>query len=242
MKFLIGVFLSIFIFDLKGQIVSISSGDEKNQSPKTAIYLKNIISESYRTVADNPYYNYSPIAELSNEKAIINYNMELGIVVPMSKFFFIETGIGLYNNGETSSFEDLNSDSTFTYTNRFSYFGMPIKLKWIPLSFLASKNKFEFGICAGVIPQVLFSYRQERNWTTSYGSRGSEDYKIKDNINTTNLCAVLECDLAYIINNEIAFHLVGSYRKSYLNSFNQYGPYSRFAFGYGIGLGISKFF
>lgn len=237
-----GIIFSLMIFEINAQIVSISSENQKNNPNKTSIFVNNLIFQSFRNVEENPFYDYSSIDQLSQEKTIFTYNFELGIVLPIARSFYIESGVGFYQNGESSSFEDISSDSTYNYTNRFGYVGIPIKLKWIPISTAYGKNKFNFGLKAGAIPQILFSYRQQRNWTTSYGSRQSEDYKIRDNLNSNNICLVFECEASYIIRNDIALNLTASYRNSLLNSFNRYGLYSRHAFGYGIGIGFSKFF
>lgn len=238
------IILYLSIFPCFSQIVSLNnSQEEKDKNLPTSMILKNNLNQNYRNISENPYYNNSIIDELIDEKPLLTYNVEMGIIVPLLKTVILECGLGYIHFGEKNSYSDSNSDSSFHYSNNYRYVGIPLKLKWKPLSISIQKNNsIDFRIGGGFIPQLLFGYSQIYNWTTSFGSQGSNTNRDRTNLNTSTINAILECEIVYSLNTKIAFHLTGNFQKSYVNSFNKYAPYQHFNQAIGIGFGLSKFF
>ena len=237
--FLLTLFISFF---KHAQIIQLENQQPVKKEARTSFLIKNSLQYCFRTIEENPFFVNSSIEEYQNEQAVHLYQFEMSISHPLSQVIFLETGLGFFQNGESFNFMDDQSDSTFAYSNRFQYFGLPLKLKFsIPIQSFNS-GSFHFSFSAGFIPLLLNAYHQDRAWTSNFGSRNSEKFKDRTYINSYNIMGTLESSLNYNFNKDYAVHLIMNYNKSLINSYTKYGSHIRKAFSYGVALGLSKSF
>jgi len=242
MRFFVAFLFYALSFYSFSQIIQIEDNVQGKKEARTSIILKNSVQSCFRSIEINDYFANSSIEQYENEEAIHLYQMEIILQLPITEIGFLETGIGFYQNGESSNYVDPNSDSTFRYSNQFQYFGLPLKLSLQKSIIKFKSGHISLGISSGFVPLLLNGYNQKRAWTTNFGSRNSETLKDRTYITSYNVLGVLETTIGYHFKEDYGIHLMGNYNKSLMNSFTKYGPYKRKAFSYGISLGLSKSF
>ena len=242
MKFAFFTLCLLSFLTTNSQIISLDNSNEVKNQNENSILIRTSFDQCFRNVAINPYYNNSTIDNLVQERPLNLISSEINVNCTINRFFSYSFGIGYFQNGESNSFISNVNDSTNIYKNHFQYLGLPIKILWNPLSIPKNNHKLKINFNLGIIPSLLFSYKQKNQWTTSYGAQGASLLKVRDEINSYNLEVVSEIDFSYFFIENTAIHIIGTYRNSLTNSFNQYGSYKRNPYSYGIGIGISKTF
>lgn len=232
------VFISLFILlfsNTFGQIVM--SGQPEKKAPKkdTTIlfYVEGQYGISFRSLFPNPDFLNTPLGQRASEESIKLYSYQLGITLPLTPALQINTGLGMFQNGEQYSWQSSENDSSFHYESRYRYFGMPVQLQ------LQHGKSLKFQIAGGLLPQLIQSYTQDQSWTNALGSKGTYTDKQRTGKETFILSAIANAGFHYQFKSQLGLRLGVSYRRQLTNTYIKYADYIHKSRNWGGYLGLT---
>ena len=131
-----------------------------------------------RTLTENKDPYGEPVGLRADETGFQAWSFQLGMRNRFAHSWSYDVGGSIDRMGESYEYDDPDTDSTFSYTNRYTYFALPAQV------FYTYGKDLRFFIGGGVQPQLLMGYRQEQEWTTSLQSTDRQDVKIEKGLNS----------------------------------------------------------
>lgn len=215
--FLISVFFSALTF---GQINNKGEASEAigdSIETKSNFYVSAQFFNATRQIED--LSSSQRFDSLSFEEPINTQGFEIGTIITLSKRLQLGVGLNLFSGGETWSFADSLSDSSFTYTNKYRQMGVPLRLS------LFFGNKLKYYGFLGLIPSTILNRRYESSFTRAEGFEVENDVeRTNDDINSFQLIGTAGAGLSYQLGPasifaqvEIRQHLTNTYTGIFLN-------------------------
>ncbi|MFM7473628.1 MAG: hypothetical protein ACKO00_06905 [Crocinitomicaceae bacterium] len=238
----------LFLFLLSSvcyaQIVELNSISKKKEGLKDTSVEVFYEATSYlveRDLSLNPFYTNTELGEKINETSRRLFSHQLGIRVPITKIVSVDAGISWIQNGENYSYENQQSDSTFSYTSCYRYFGLPVNIMAsVPLNPKNEGTLISVFIRGGGIPHLYQSFLQKTEWTTTLGSKKSEKIKSMDNPSSFMFSGHISSGLDLLSKTKWGLRIAIHYRYSLTNTFTKYGDYIHKPYGMGYSLSLTK--
>ncbi len=187
-------------------------------------------SSTYRALKVNEGVFAKPIAQRSDETWTSFWSYGIGFQSEISNHFSWEGGMALQRNGEKYSFEE--ADTLYSYTTRYSYIAMPIKVYYKT----GKAVKLIAGI--GVVPQIFLGYKQDINWKSKNGIKGSEERKETVGYNSFVLSSVFNLGVEFEMNENWDVFILPEYRLQLTNGYGEKLAYKHFARAIGFNMGL----
>jgi hypothetical protein len=233
---LLQLFLAQFLFwSAQAQIISTSTSptkkNNKSADSSSVLYVDFQRMNTTPHLAQNSSFLAIPLGERANETSLKVWSYQFGICSPISRKLSFDGGLAMIQTGEQYAWNSSTTDSSYRYTTKYRYFGMPLQLKY------QTGKDLVFFIGAGVMPQLFQSYKQEIAWTDSLGNAG------KKSVNDESLCQSFV--LSALATTGIQLHFKSNYGLRFSLNYryqltNSYGPYQYFKhFSTGIGGGVA---
>lgn len=197
-------------------------------------YLGANWSSTGRMLIENKGYFGDTLGERVNEKSLNTWSYYLGIRSDFAKQFFWDGGLSFYRNGEQYSFDDPLTDSTFNYQTTYSYVSMPLRVN----AFLGRNVRFFFG--GGIVPQMFFGYRQNRQWTSAENSDYSEEIKFKSGYNSFVVSGLFNVGLELKFESKWSTFVSSEGRWQLNSTYLSQDSYIHKARAYGISFGLMR--
>lgn len=229
--------LLVLVYHLSAQAQIISTTTEpvakksKSRDTSSILYVDFQRLNSHPNLVQNTNFLSIPLGERANETSLKTWSYQFGLCSPLTKHLSFDGGLALVQAGEQYSWNSNSTDSSYRYTTKYRYFGMPLQVKY------QTGKDFVFFIGAGVLPQLFQSYEQAINWTDSLGNAG------KQTINDESMCQSFV--LSALASTGILLNFQGNYGLRFSVYYryqltNSYGPYQYFKhYSSGLGGGIA---
>ena len=229
------IFLALFIKVslLFGQIEVISKPIKDSFYRNVAYGFLNVTNVN-RTLSPNENFIPGVIGDRANETALRTYSFGLGLKGHLTKRIIWDGGISYLQNGEQYEYIAFSMDTSFSYQTYYKYIAMPLKLNFIVGNFV----QFYGGI--GILPQLFLSYRQNQQWETTLGSKGTEIIKSKNDYNSFVTSVLVNLGLSITTSKGVGVFISPEYRHQLQNGYGKLSSYRHKNFGLGVSLGISK--
>jgi hypothetical protein len=229
---IISVLSIIYSNALVAQIVTNETQNQpKTKKDTTTIIPQNIAPDTVFTTAyfTIGYFNtfrtfldetpYQSLKEWELQTATQNLGLNLGMYLPIANHFSIDLGINYLPYGETFSYADSLSDSTFSYTNKYQQVGLPVKLKFTFFNAAPNDLGFKPFIALGVVPSTIFSNRYFSSYTTKKGFEIKNDIQKKtNNLSTIVFAGSMSVGFTYKTP-KVGFKLVPEFRYNFSNTY-----------------------
>ena len=235
MKSFVFLLVTCFHFSVSSQIVTNNpqqdSGKQKKKDSLSTLYLDFQQLRTSPNLLQNTDFLTIPLGERANETPLKVWSFQAGICAPITKHFSIDGGLAWMQNGEQYNWTSNSTDSSYAYTTKYRYFGMPLQLKY------QTGKDFVFFVGAGLSPQLFQSYQQDIRWTDSLGNASKQSLKDENMCETFVLSAIASTGIQIHFKSNYGLRLSVQYRHQLSNG---YGPYQYFKyFSTGIGGGIA---
>ncbi len=196
------------------------------------VYFVTNWSVNNRLLKENVYPYGDSLGERAFEEKYNTWSFGIGIQNQLNAFLMWDGGISYYRHGEQYNF--IQSDTTFHYQTTYSYISMPLRL-----NFTYGKNvKLIAG--GGLLPQMFTGYKQERQWTTSTNSSGSDEFKTKSGYNPFILSAIFNVGCALDFQNNWSLFVSPEARIQLTSSYLSQDDYIHKNRAYGITFGLIR--
>jgi len=203
-------------------------------NPNSNFYISMNTSSSYRKLETNNEFLFIPLNNRSNETSLFTNSFTLGINGKIYKNIGWDGAISFIQNGEQYLFSD--TDTSFSYKTRYNYLSMPIRIHY-GVNF---SRKFGCKLGIGVIPSLFVNYKQDQEWQTTEGSKGTNSIKTNVGYNTAvfNLNAYLY--FTYRLPANFGLFLGPEYRYQLSNSYQKTADYKHYSRAFGVTFGLYK--
>ncbi len=131
-----------------------------------------------RTLAENEAPYGEPVGTRADETGLNAWSFQLGMRNRFARSWSYDVGAAIDRMGESYAYDDPNSDSTYSYTNRYTYFALPAQV------FYTYGKDFRVFVGGGIQPQLLMGYRQQQEWTTATQSTDRDEVSIEKGLNS----------------------------------------------------------
>jgi hypothetical protein len=233
MKLLPFIILFLFVYDVNSQIEVIEK-PKKDSLFRNKAYCFLNITDVYRTLIPNQDFLPQEIGDRVNETSLKTYSFGLGLKGHISKTIIWDGGISYLQNGEQYEFSPITNDTSFSYQTYYKYIAMPIRLNFS----VGKKIQFYGGV--GILPQLFLSYRQNQQWETSLGSKGTDIIKTKNDYNSFITSVLFNLGLSITTDKGYGLFISPEYRYQLQNGYGKLSSFVHKNFGLGISCGISK--
>ena len=233
--FLFLVFLSS---SLSAQIITSAAPSKEKKKPSkdssSVLYMDFQRINTTPRLEQNPDFLNKPLGERAYETSLKLWSYQFGIVAPISRHLSFDGGLALIQNGEQYQWNSTSTDSSYDYTTKYRYFGMPIQLKY-----QTGKNVV-FFIGAGLTPQLFQSYEQKIHWTDSLKNNSNLTVKDESMCQSFVLSATGSTGIQVHFNSNYGLRLSFYFRYQLTNSYGPYQDYKHFSTGLGGGIAFTR--
>lgn len=185
-------------------------------------------------VTQNTDFLSTPLGERAYETALKVWSFQFGIVAPISRHFAFDGGLALIQNGEQYQWNASSTDSSYDYTTKYRYFGMPIQLKY------QTGKDFVFFVGAGLTPQLFQSYEQNIHWTDSLNNNSKLTLTDETMCQSFVLSATGSTGIHVHFKSNYGLRISLNYRYQLTNSYGPYQDYKHFSSGLGGGIALTR--
>jgi len=216
--------------------------DKKNKKVKLEITGRNAYigfspGQSFRTLKPSDNIFSKPLEQKANEKPIFSMRYSLGMQVVIFKHLMLDFGFTYTEQGEQYAFKSGISDSSYSYTNKYRYIGVPITVNGI---FGGDVFKFYFG--AGIAPMMFINQLEKINYVTEDGAVREEKTNIRDTrYNQFNLMAIGKFGMQLKFTEYVGFYVAPEFRYNLLNTFESQYKFVHHQMAWSIDVGIIVF-
>ena len=177
-----------------------------------------------------------PLGERANESSLKVWSYQLGLCSPLTKKLSFDGGLAMIQTGEQYAWSSTVTDSSYTYTTKYRYFGMPLQIKY------QTGKDFVFFIGAGVMPQLFQSYQQEIAWTDSLGNAGKETLNDESMCQSFVISAIASTGLQLHFKSNYGLRFSLNYRYQLTNTYGPYQYFKHYSTGIGAGVALTRKF
>jgi len=186
-----------------------------------------------RTLESNKAPFGAPLGIRADETGLKSWSYQVGVRNRVSKFVSYDAGFALDRFGESYEYDDPNSDSTFSYTSRYSYYAMPIQV------FFTYGKDLRIFAGGGIQPQLLAGYRQERKWNTTLGSAQEETLKGKDGFNGFGMGLIASAGFQWRLNKNTSLYVLPSWVWNLSSTYDDQSDYIHKSHSFNLKFGIT---
>lgn len=234
------MFFTVLHCSITAQIIS--NGEEISQKKKavkdssSVLYMDFQRFETKPHLSENSAFLSIPLGERAKETSLKVWSYQLGLVSPLSKHLYFDGGLSFIQNGEQYQWNSTETDSSYDYTTKYRYFGMPIQLKY-----QTGKNVV-FFMGAGLAPQLFQSYEQKIHWTDSLNNNSNKTINDESMCQSFVLSAIGSTGIQLHFNSNYGLRVSVYYRHQLTNTYGPYQDYKHFSTGFGGGIALTRKF
>ncbi len=205
--------------------------DGKNQM--TEVFLQANWSYTSRKLVPNDGFFGDSLGSRANETGVGAWSGGIGLRNTLGKYLVWEGGISFFQNGEQYNFEATDSDSTYTYTTKYMYISMPLKL------YFTYGESIQLMAGVGLVPQMFLRYRQNLEYTDAENKQFDEEIKLKSGYNPFALSAVFNLGVKFRLSEAWSFYVMPEYKHQLTSSYVKNASYKHFGRSIGLNVGFS---
>ena len=204
-----------------------------SDSSKTELLFNFFTAYNYRSLTPNDYPFGKDLGERVNETSIWTTNYAIGFRQKLNKNLSFEGKLSFIKTGEQYNFKSAIDDSTYNYTQNYTYIGMPLTINY----FTGKKLKFLFGV--GLTPQIFINSSRKTTWTTAENQSGNETLKTKQGFNYFNLGTTIQTGINYQFNEKWSFEILPTFRNQLFSSYLKTSNFKHYNSQFGIQYGLT---
>lgn len=223
---------------LSAQIVT--SSEQKSEKKKPTKDSASVLYMDFQKFSTSPHLGQNsdflmkPLGERANETSLKLWSYQFGIVAPITPHLSFDGGLALIQNGEQYQWNSTVTDSSYDYTTKYRYFGMPIQVKY------QTGKQVVFFIGAGFTPQLFQSYEQKIHWTDSLKNNSNLSIKDESMCQSFVLSATGSTGIQVHFNGGYGLRFSVYYRYQLTNTYGPYQDYTHFSTGFGGGIALTR--
>lgn len=206
--------------------------ERKSIDGNTEVYLDLAWSNTFRKIEESASLLAKPLGEKVNEKPLKIWSYGIGFRTYLHQNVALGIGLNYLRNGETFLYNSTDSDSSYSYTNEYSYISLPIRLQYVK----GEKIKIMGGI--SLFPQLINNLTKSEKWITTENEEITKKSKTAENLNSLVFSAGFNAGLQYKFTKLSSVFIMPEYRLQLNNTFSNQYSYRHFANAFTINFGL----
>lgn len=203
-KFL-SLLLVFFVGTLSAQTVEISEKSSVALPFVSSIYFGAAPTTAFRQLdSANTVFGES-LGYRADEEKFKTWSFNGGFRTPINKYLTLDIGFNFNQSGEKYSFDDPDSDSTYSYRNRYRDFGMPIQV------YASYGSTFRWFIGGGIQPHMAISLNQKVDYKQENGSPFESEQNSTEILNSLSFSAQFSAGFQWRWNKSVSVYFAPSY-------------------------------
>jgi len=185
-----------------------------------------------RTLTENAFPFGDPLGTRADETGLKAWSFQLGVRNRVSSFMSYDAGVAIDRTGESYSYDDPDTDSTFSYTTRYTYYALPLQV------FFTYGKDFRIFAGGGIQPQLFAGYRQEQKWTTAVNAEESAEIEKKTDINTFGIAAIASAGVQWRLGKTTSIYLLPTMLWNLTSTYDDQSDYIHKARSFNLKFGL----
>lgn len=187
---------------------------------------------SNRTLTENAFPFGAPLGTRADETGFKTWSFQLGLRNNLKPHVAYDAALAIDRTGESYSYDDPETDSTFSYTSQYTYFSLPIQV------FYTYGKDLRFFIGGGVQPGLFAGYRQEQKWTTAVNTEGSAEITADAGLNLFAFAAIASAGFQFRLGKSSSIYLLPTMLWNLTNTYDDQADYVHKARSFNLKFGL----
>jgi len=166
------------------------------------------------------------------EDGFKTWSYQIGVRNRVSKWLSYDAGLAIDRAGESFSFAATDTDSTYSYTSRYTYYALPMQV------FLTYGKDFRFFVGGGIQPELFAGFKQEQKWTTATNTQRSQDVESEKGFNPFGLGVLASAGVQWRLGNTTSLYCVPTMMWNLVNTYDQQADYIHKARTFNLKFGL----
>jgi hypothetical protein len=241
MRFLLSFVFFFFGFTVFSQIESgkidnqaVKKSRNKNSfSPATSmLYLGTGLNYSTRVLLENKAPFGKPIGARENEEGLQVWTFQMGYKEQLAQHFLLDVGLHLDKFGETYSYQSPISDSAFSYTNKYSFIGIPIQMH------VTFGKRFVYFISGGIQPMLATRYTVNQKNTDADKNVTTANFSSLAALSGFTCNLLLSTGVQFRFNQQVGIYFQPTYSHGFINTYESQAAYKHYTRGFNFKAGL----
>lgn len=185
-----------------------------------------------RTLESNKSPYGAPLNSRADETGLKTWSYQAGVRNRIGKYLSYDVGLGIDRFGESYKYDDPNSDSTFSYTSRYSYYAVPVQV----LATFGKDFRFFFG--GGIEPQLIAGYRHKEKSTTGLNAPQEKTIKSTNGINQFNMGVLATCGIQWRLGRTTSVYCMPTWMWNLTSTYDKQADYIHKATTFNLKFGL----
>lgn len=204
-------------------------------SSSTMCYVGAGLNHSFRRLQSNNSPFGEPLGQRANEQAIDVWTFHLGYRQILAKHFQLDAGLNFDKYGENYLFQDPLTDSAFSYTNHYSFIGLPIQFN------LTFGRRLMFSLGGGLQPMLASRYVTEQKITDANKNVTENSYSSLTAMNGFGCNILISAGINYRCNKNIGVYFQPTYSQGLINTYEKQAAFKHYTKGNNFKFGLIYF-
>ena len=157
---------------------------------------------SNRVLTENAFPFGAPLGLRADETGLKSWSFQVGVRNRFAQWFSYDAGLSIDRTGESYSYDDPETDSTYSYTTRYTYYALPLQV------FVTYGKDLRFFAGGGIQPQLFAGYRQEQQWTTSKNGEDKATITADKGMNSFTMAAIASAGVQLRFGPRVSIYLL----------------------------------
>ncbi len=202
---------------------------------QTQLYIGAGRNNSFRTLETNDAPFGKPIGYRADEKAIKIWAYEAGMRKTVNKHLILDGGLGIERFGESYASEKQveTGDSTYSYTNHYSYITLPIQC----YGYVGDDFKVFLG--GGLQPGLVGKYVKTTTITDSVGNAITTEVNKPEQLSSFLLNARMSSGVIWTWSKSMSVYVLYTYQIGLTSTYEPQQPYRHYMRAGSVRFGLS---
>lgn len=191
------------------------------------------ITQSFRKLEENVAPYGDPIGFRADETPLTKTGFQIGMRNRFHELATYEVGLSWDKYGEKYAFQATEDDSSFNYTNTYSYISLPIQ------AFLTYGKDLRVFIGGGIQPQLAMNHLYEENYSDSLGGNFSRTVRTADRMNGFSLHLLASAGVQWRFSKLFSLYAIPTYGYALTSTLGKQESYKHYVRAWNFRFGLT---
>jgi len=237
----------LFLTSIYGQIGSGKVEEPKKDTAKTVrvkrvptdgmdetVYFAGMnINQSFRKLEENVSPYGDPLTYRVDETPLLRTGFQIGMRNRFHSLASYEVGLSWDKFGETYNYQAEEDDSSFTYTNTYSYISLPVQV------YVTQGKDLRYFVGGGIQPMLAMKNTYEERYTDSLGGQFETIVKRADGMSGLTVNLLVSAGVQWRFSKLFSLYAIPSYVYGLTSTFGKQESYRHYIRSWNFRCGLT---
>lgn len=200
---------------------------------ETVYFAGMNINQSFRKLEENVAPYGDPLAYRVDEVPLLRTGFHLGMRNRFHSLVTYEVALSWDKFGETYNYQAEEDDSSFTYTNTYSYISLPVQV------YLTHGKDLRYFVGGGIQPMLAMKYAYEEKYTDSLGGQFESTIKSADRMSGLTVNLLVSAGVQWRFSKLFSLYAIPSYVYGLTSTFGKEESYKHYIRAWNFRCGLT---